>query len=129
MKKLLCLSLFALFLLSLAGKEAVRFAPKVNSPRTIRLDAGEQLLLAPGTFEVVLPPQSTPTAKYAAKLLAATLGKVLNCQVPVVSKGTGETALHVGDTALAAQLKLDLNVLDRDGFYIRTAGKKVLLAL
>ena len=127
MKKLLCFSLFALSLLSLAGKEAIRFAPRVNSPRFIRLDAKEQLLLGPGTFEVVLPPKSSPTAKYAAKLLSTTLGKVLNCQVPVVSKGTGKIALHVGDTALAAQLKLDLNALDRDGFYIRTAGKKVLL--
>lgn len=120
-----------LFLLASAaavyGAEEIRFAPKAVSPRRIVLKNSEKLVLKPGSFEVVVPAKATPAAKYAGSLLSETLGKSLNCKVPVVRKSTGKIALHVGDTALANTMKLDLKGLDRDGFYIKSAGKQVLI--
>ena len=111
-----------------SAAENVRFAPQVRSPRREVLKASEKTILKPGNFEIVIPPKAAPTAKYAGKLLSDTLGKILSCKVPVVTKGSGKIAIHVGDKALAAQMKLDLNALDRDGFYIRSVGNKILIA-
>ena len=128
MKKLLLFSMFSAFALAAAAAPIPRFSPGVNSPRYEKLDKKQLLVLKPGSFEVVVPPKSAPAARYAGKVLSATLGEILNCKVPVVSKGTGKIALHVGDTALAAAMKLDINALDRDGFYIKSLGKQILIA-
>ena len=129
MKKLLLFSMVSAFVLAAAAAAPLpRFSPGVNSPRYEKLDKKQLLVLKPGSFEVVVPPKSTPAARYAGKVLSATLGEILNCKVPVVSKGSGKIALHVGDTALAAAMKLDINALDRDGFYIKSLGKQILIA-
>lgn len=118
----LCLAAVCLW-----GAEGGAFAPKANSPRRSVLNSKISLVLKPGSFEVVVPKKASPTAKYAGQLLSETLGKIMNCKVPVLVKGTGKIALHVGDLELAAQMKLDINALDRDGFYIRSAGKQLLI--
>jgi hypothetical protein len=85
------------------------------------LNKAEKLILKPGSFEIVLPRRATYVAKYAAKHLSEVPGKMLNCKVPVVTKGTGKAALHVGEYELAAKMKLDMKALDRDGFHINPA--------
>ena len=125
-KGLLTLVLLAACAVCVADE--VRFAPRVKSPRREILNKSVKTVLAPGNFEIVVPRKATPTAKYAAAQLGETLGRILNCKVPVLSQGTGKTALHVGDVELARSMKLDLNSLDRDGFFIRSAGNKILIA-
>ena len=126
MKKNLWIGFF-IAMAVVCGAAEVRFAPKAVSPRRAVFNKAEKLTLKPGSFEIIVAPKSTPTARYAGKMLSETLGKVFDCKVPVVSRGTGKIAIHVGDTALAAKMKLDLKGLDRDGFYIRSAGKQILI--
>ena len=106
----------------------VRFEPRAVSPRYVKLDQKVKLTLKPGSLEVVLPARPAPVVKYSGKVLSETLGKMFGCKVPVVTAPTaGKISLCPGDAKLAKQLGLDLNKLDRDGYYIRTAGNRILM--
>ncbi|MBQ7694340.1 MAG: DUF4838 domain-containing protein [Lentisphaeria bacterium] len=123
----LCIALVLTAAAALFAAE-VRFEPRAVSPRFVKLDQKVKLVLKPGNFEVVIPARPAPVVKYSAKVLAETLGKMFDCKVPVVTAPTaGKISLCPGDTKLAKQLGLDLAKLDRDGYYIRTAGNKVLM--
>ena len=106
-----------------------RFQPEV--PRKIEIGkTAEQTLVADGKiqFEIVVPENASPTAKYAAKEAAALLTKALGSTVAVRKTASGNLpSIHIGDTALAKEAGIDLKKLDRDGFVIKTVGKKVLI--
>lgn len=79
-------------------------------------------------FELVVPADATPTAKFAAQEAAELLGRALQTKISLIAAPTGNVpALVIGDVKLAAQAGLDIAKLDRDGFYIKTQGKNILL--
>jgi len=125
MKNLLLFLTAALCAFALTAGE--RFEPRAVSPRRISLDPKQSIKLVPGSFEVVVSPGATPTARYAGKELAETLGKVFGTKITPVSKSSGKTALIVGDKKLAADWGVDLKSLDRDGYYIKSKGDQILL--
>ena len=118
---ILCAGAFSLL------ASGVCFSAKAVSPRYVKFDKSEKIILKPGNFEVVVIPGSSPTARYAASFLADTLGRTFGVKVPVVKKSSGRIALHVGDKNLASQWGLDVSKLDRDGFYIRSGKNRILM--
>ena len=72
MKKNLWIGFF-IAMAVVCGAAEVRFAPKAVSPRRAVFNKAEKLTLKPGSFEIVVAPKSTPTARYAGKMLSETL--------------------------------------------------------
>ena len=107
-----------------------RFAPKAVSPRKYNVGSKAEItLLANGkvNFDVVIPPKSSATVRYAAQELAEILSTVARSQVRVVTKALpGRCALILGCPEAAKAAGLDLKKLDRDGFYIKTFKGNVI---
>jgi hypothetical protein len=108
-----------------------RFNPRPISPRYCKL--GQELtipLLKDGKLvcEVVSSPKNSRVAKHAAQELADTLSVLAGSEITVLPAPSGKaTALLVGDREMAAQQNIDLENLDRDGFYIRSVGTSILI--
>ena len=109
---------------------AGRFAPNPVSERRCITASEMRILFSDGVpqFEIVIPRNAPPAAKFAAEELAKHLGKVLGCQLEILNEKSGKKpALIVGDAALALKNGMDVSKLDRDGFFIRSIGDDVLI--
>ena len=96
-------------------------------PRKITVGTQPLLVLKPGNFEV-LTGDNTPTVKLAAQEIADGLSLVFGTKIKPVTKAGGKAVqICVGDRKLAAQLKIDPALFDRDGFVIKTSGNKILI--
>lgn len=93
--------------------------------RFVSLKPERQLVLAEnGTVncEVVSPDGTAPAARFAAKELQKYLSESIGAPVPLVKKaGTGKVSILVGTGA-------DVSELPRDGFIIRAAGSRIIIA-
>lgn len=116
-----CIMLLLPGLLWAAGE---RFTLNPVSPRSIRVGQENRLSLChqgQPTVEVVYPGKASPVAKYAAEEVALRLSQAFNCDIKPVTVASGSVpAIILGDQELAAKHGLDLNALDRDGYYIKT---------
>lgn len=96
-----------------------------NVARFVSLKPERQLVLAEnGTVncEVVSPDGTAPAARFAAKELQKYLSESIGAPVPLVKKaGTGKVSILVGTGA-------DISELPRDGFIIRAAGSRIIIA-
>ena len=96
-------------------------------PRKIEIGKTPVLTLTPGNFEVV---QCSwyPTSELAAKEIADALSEVFESKITPVKKASGnKIEIRVGDRELAKNLGIDIAKFDRDGFVIKTDGKKILI--
>ena len=102
------------------------YDPKL--PRRISITKGSSLILDKNTH-IVLPPKSTPTARFAAAELAKFLGRSLNAQIKIVPAPlkTG-TAIAVGDNDYAKKAGINTASFDRDGFAIKSVANMIVIA-
>ena len=115
----------ALFVCGAPPKLPFTIEPQL--PRKITVGKTAVLTLMPGNFDIVAC-QNSPTVKLAAKEIADALSEVFGSPVKPVVKGTGKAVeIRVGDLELARKLGIDPAKFDRDGFVIRTDGKKILI--
>lgn len=122
MKKNILAGIFSLMVsLSVA---AASFGGQIAA-RSVRLNPERQLVLADNgkvNCEVVVPDGTAPAARFAAKELQKYLSESIGSAVPLVKKaGTGKVSILVGTGA-------DVSNLPRDGFIIRSAGNKIIIA-
>ena len=127
------IKLLSLFLLLAAGVslhgEGYKFFRDPQSPRkavinnkktTVMFQNGKVL------FEIVQG--KTSVARYAANELAHQLSRVLGVKLTVLDKPSGKfPVLFVGDAVTARKHGIDPASIDRDGFFIRTVGKDVII--
>lgn len=109
-----------------------RFSPKAVSIRKRDINHSQTSVLFENNqvqFELVVPSKASPAARFAGEELSLALSKSLGVEIPVLKEATGKVSfvIRVGDTALAEKNGLDVNSLDRDGYFIKTIGHEVLL--
>ena len=120
--------LFAALLL--CGAAVPKFSRTPVSKRSIKTDSKVQLVMFDKkkvNFEIV--PGPTQVARFAADEMAQRLSKVLGVKITPVKKPSGKcTAIFIGDAALAKKHGMDVSKIDRDGYFIRTVGKNIIIA-
>lgn len=131
MNKLLW-SLCALISVGLSAQsDSGRFNPHPKSQRQLQIGAVAQITLCAegiGHFEIVIPVKAPPVVRYAAKELSDRLFQVTGFRAEPCQQASGSVpAFLLGASAEAVALGLDPASLDRDGFYIRTDGNRILL--
>ena len=79
-------------------------------------------------FEIVVPPDAAPSAKFAGKEAADMLSKAFGTKLKIQKAPSGKCpAIIIGSPSYAARLKVDVSKLDRDGFTIKTFPGGVLI--
>lgn len=79
-------------------------------------------------FEIVVPPDAAPSAKFAGKEAAALLGKAFGTGINVLKTPSGKCpAIFIGSPEYAKKIGVDVDALDRDGFIIRTFSGGVII--
>ena len=114
---------------ALYGADNYRFFRDPQSPRRILIGKEKtSVLFDKGKVNFEIVPGKTAVARFAANELAKQLSRVLGVKIAPVAKASGKVpALIVGDAAFAKKLGLDPAKLDRDGFYIKSAGRDVII--
>ena len=110
--------------------EMPRFNPKPVSPRSIKTDDKVQIAIAKdgkALCEVVIPAKNSVTA-FAGEELATFLSQIIGSQVPVVQKASGNVPAFILGAPAAALAGVDLQKIDRDGYFIRTMDNDILIA-
>ena len=126
---------FSLLLLAgavvLSGAQPLPEQLEPRNPRRISVGAKPVLEMVKDgkvNFEIVVPPDAAPTAKFAGKEAAELLGKALGTKLKVSSTPSGKCpAIVIGSPEFAAKLGADVAKFDRDGFVIKTFPKGVLI--
>ena len=124
-------------LLFLAGTAALCGAQKLPEqieprlPRKIEIGEKPALTMVKDgkvNFEIVVPSDAAPPAKFAGKEAAALLCKAFGTELKVLKTPTGKCpAIILGSPEYAKKLGVDVNSLDRDGFAIKTFPGGVLI--
>ncbi|MFA7230371.1 MAG: DUF4838 domain-containing protein [Victivallaceae bacterium] len=97
---------------------------KLNDNKPLQLAAGGQ-----AQCEIVVPNDSCPTARFAADELQNFLQQSSGVKIPLKSKPTGnEIAIIVGDNSLSRAAGIETKTLPRDGFIIKSIGKRIYIA-
>lgn len=111
--------------------ETVRFSPKAISPRLYEIGKNPTIpLIVNGkvAFEVTHPAHANAAVKFAAQELASFLGQIAGMRINVTDIPSGKVPLfRVGDKAVARKLGLEIDHLDRDGFFIRSNGNEIII--
>ena len=110
--------------------DGYKFFRDPRSPRKISVDSKKTMeLFRNGQVNFEIVQGKTSVARYAAKELAHQLSRVLGVKITVSGKVTNKKyAIIVGDAALAKKHGMDPATLDRDGFFIRTVGNRIIIA-
>ncbi|MBQ7695275.1 MAG: DUF4838 domain-containing protein [Lentisphaeria bacterium] len=106
------------------------FPTEKRSFRSIRIGKSPAFTLTAKNCTVVIAPDAPKTTRFAAAELQKFLSLILGGKIPVADKpGTGHN-IYVGFGPGAAKMGLDpaRTQIPRDGFFIRTAGKDILIA-
>ena len=124
----------AILLAVSAGLSAAQELPEQIVPRHFRkITIGTKPLLemvkdGKVNFEIVLPPDTAPSAKFAGREAAELLGKAFGVKFKVLAKPTGKCpAIIIGSPKFASKLGIDLAKFDRDGFVIKSFPQGVLI--
>ncbi|MBQ9755095.1 MAG: DUF4838 domain-containing protein [Lentisphaeria bacterium] len=121
------------FCLSLGAAPEVKFNYKFQPelPRSIRIGKEPVITLASKgkvCFEIVAPASAFPAAQEGAREAAQLLSEALGTGIAVKKAPSGKCpAIIIGDRELAKKAGLDISRIDRDGFFIKTIGKNVLI--
>ena len=127
MKIFFLLSLFVLFSLNAFEKP---FAGADRPPRKIKIGSAPFAVLTPGKtkVEILIAPDAYKTTRFAASELKTFLGKRLNTPIPVVNKpGKADLTIVLGINQWSKAAGLQESRLCRDGFFIKTSGKRVYI--
>ena len=105
------------------------FTPYAVSKRVINIGSKPALTLVKDgkvCFEVVRP--ANPVAGRAARELVARLSEITGKKISAVKKASGKVpAFYLGVCPESQAAGIDPEKLDRDGFYIKTVGKKIFI--
>lgn len=116
---------------AVAAPVAGRFNPYPQTQRQVRIGAVPRITLGlepAGHFAIVIPVKAPPVVRYAAQELSDRLFQVTGFRAePRHQAEAGGPVFLLGATPEAAALGLDPARLDRDGFFIRTDGDRILL--
>ena len=130
MKTTFILLLFSVSSL-LSGAQVVPEQLEPRLPRKIAIGKQSVLEMVKNgkvNFEIVVPRDAAPSAKFAGKEAASLLGKALGMEIPVKNTVSGtRPAIILGSPGFAAKLGVKLNTLDRDGFVIKTFPGGVII--
>ena len=87
-------------------------------------------ILSTMAMEVILPKEPTTFEQTAAEELTLHLNKAYGTNISVVSEGkaTGQLAIYVGKTELAASQGIDCTALDREEWVLKSVDGKRLIA-
>ena len=122
---LLCLAAFAL-------AAAPGFAPKPVSPRSVKLEKRSVVLVKEGKvlFQLYVPRKAPASVRTGSTEFAKLLSEITGTEIKVTNilPQNGQPALRYGDAAFAAEKKIDLAALDRDGYVIAAFGDQILIA-
>ena len=126
---------FSLLLLAgavvLSGAQQLPEQLEPRNPRRISVGAKPVLEMVKNgqvNFEIVVPTDAAPTAKFAGKEAAELLGKAFGTKFKILTAPSGKCpAIIIGSPKYAAQLGADVTKFDRDGFVIKTFPKGVLI--
>ena len=118
--------IFALSAVVAAAPLGSDFDPKL--PRKVSVGKTSVMVLDKNAH-VVLPPKSTPTARFAAQELAGFLGRVFNAKISIVSAPLKNgVAIVVGENSFSKSLGVDTARFDRDGFAIKSGKHMIVIA-
>ena len=81
-----------------------------------------------GSNVTIVLQNTSPVTRYAAEELQQLLSKILGKKIPLAAKPGKDINIYVGFGAFAKSKKVDPAALARDGFYIRSFGKNILIA-
>ena len=131
MKSFLFCLLTACFVLSLGA--APQFAPKPESPRSFKFEKRSIPMMEKGKvrFALYVPKTAPKSVQLAAREMAELLSRTCGISIKAVTRLPADkklTLLRVGDKTFAAELKIDLSKLDRDGFVIAAKANQILIA-
>ena len=102
------------------------FDPKL--PRRVSVGKTSVMVLDKNAH-VVLPPKSTPTARFAAEELAGFLGRVFNAKISIVPAPLKNgVAIVVGENSYSKSLGVNSAGFDRDGFAIKSGKNMIVIA-
>lgn len=115
--------------LSAAQELPEQLVPRL--PRKITIGAKPVLELVKDgkvNFEIVVPADAAPTAKFAGREAAELLGKAFGVKFKVLANPTGKCpAIIIGSPKIASKLGIDLAKFDRDGFVIKSTPQGVVI--
>ena len=116
-------------MLSAAQELPEQIVPRL--PRKITIGTKPVLEMTKGgkvNFEIVVPTDAAPVAKFAGREAAELLGKAFGVKFRVLAKPTGKCpAIIIGSPQYAAKLGIDLAKFDRDGFVIKSCPQGVII--
>ncbi|MBO5791043.1 MAG: DUF4838 domain-containing protein [Lentisphaeria bacterium] len=119
MKKFICAAL----LIMAAGA----MLPLQAQPRFDR--SGKKVIHELNGSNVRIVVQNTsPVTAFAAEELQMFLSQILGKKIPIAKTPGSAYNIYVGSGPFADSLKLDLKKLIRDGFYIKSSGKNIVIA-
>ncbi len=105
-----------------ALQEEKRLARKIEIGKTPVLTLNENAV------EIVLPAGSTKVAGFAAAELQTLLGQALGGSIPIVKTvSNGKVSIILGENALAKKAGISLKGIPRDGYIIKSVGKKIYI--
>ena len=125
------LAIMAVSVLVAQGAPELGYQLHPVQKRIIRIGTQAQTTLVKDgkvLFELVVPANATPSARYAGNEMSMLMGKAFGTKIPVLKQAGGKLpALIVGDNEYAKKAGLDIAALDRDGFYIKTFEGNVII--
>lgn len=99
------------------------------STKQIVIGKKNAAVLTAGNCAIVLAPEASPTAKFAAGELQSFLSQVLGGEISVVAAPSqSKHNLYVGFSKYTAEVGLDPAQLVRDGFFLKSVGNDCYLA-
>ena len=131
MEKVFSVLLFLAGIVSLFSADQLPVQVEPRLPRkTVIGETPERTMVKEGRigFEIVVPADAAPSAKFAGKEAARLLGKAFGAELEVLQSPSGKyPAIILGSREYAAKLGVDVDTLDRDGFVIKTCPEGVLI--
>ena len=131
MKTRFILAILAIFAISAQSASNLGYQLHPVQKRIIKIGTQPQITLVKEgkvQFELVVPANASLSTRYAGNEMSTLMGKAFGIKIPVLKQASGKVpALILGDNEYAKKAGLDISVLDRDGFYIKTFEGNVII--
>ncbi len=96
--------------------------------RKISVSKNSAAVLTGKNTLIVVSPQVGKVTRFAAEELRKFLSQILDCNIKISDKPGNGCNIFVGDGEFASSKNINITALVRDGFYIKTFGKNILVA-
>ena len=101
---------------------------KERPARHIAISKEKAVTLTGQNTVIVVSAKAAKATQFAADELKSFLSQMLDADIKVMDKPGNGCNIYVGDCDFAHDKGIDIASLPRDGFYIRTFGKDILIA-